>query len=291
MAVRSPRTRSLWPREHGAYVQLLVPLATALGATRPTLAGGLIALGAVLAFLASEPLRVVLGDRGPRMRAQAGARARVRLGWLVVVAVLAGGLGLGLAPVALPIAGLIAIPIAIVVVLSRQGAVHTVVGESLAAVALAGAAAPVAVAGGLSPRGALVIWGAWSLGYATSVIAVHHVIARHQRASSLADVPRALALTLLCAAIAALGLHDPTAWFAIPLAALAAVVLARPPRATRLRALGIGFLVLSLAAAAFAIVTVRSDLNTRAPHGHMDRTPAGGLPAGRTTQLAPAAPS
>ncbi len=61
MAARPPAARSLWPREHGAYVQLLVPLLTALIATRGSAAGAAIAIGACLAFLASEPLRVVLG--------------------------------------------------------------------------------------------------------------------------------------------------------------------------------------------------------------------------------------
>jgi hypothetical protein len=258
MSAGAPRTRSLWPREHGAYVQLLVPLATALLATTPTLAGAAIALGAGLAFLASEPLRVVLGDRGPRRRELARARARSRLAQLAAGALIAGGAGLALAPTAaLAFAGVLALPIGLVVVLSRRGAVHTVVGESVAAIGLAGASAPVAIAGGMSPADALVIWCAWSAGYATSVIAVHQVLARHRRAASRADVPPAIALGALCAVIAALGIHDPAAWLAIPLAALAALVVLRPPRATRLRAVGVGFLLSSVVAAACAVTTVR----------------------------------
>lgn len=258
MAGTSPHPRSLWPREHGTYVQLLVPLVTALVVTRPTFAAIAIALGAILAFLASEPLRIVVGDRGPRLQEQAGTRARRRLALLVAAAVIAGGVGLALAPpAALVMAGAVSLPGASVLALSRRRSIHTIFGESLAAVALAGAAAPVAIAGGLAARDAAVIWAAWSLGYAATVIAVHHVIARHRRPASLADVPRAAALVLLSAAIAALGLHDPTAWIAIPLAALAALVLIRPPRATRLRAVGIGFLLSSLVAAAYAIASVR----------------------------------
>jgi len=258
MAQGSPRRRSLWPREHGAYVQLLVPLATALVATAPTIAGAAIALGAGLAFLASEPLRVVLGDRGPRQQALTGPRARRRFVPLVASALIAGGTGLALAPPsALVVSGIVALAIALVFVLSRRGEVRTVFGESVAAVALAGAAAPVAIAGGMSLGDALVIWCAWSAGYATTVIAVHHVLARRRRATSLADVPRMIALLVLCGAIAALGLHDPTAWFGIPLAAPAALVLIRPPRATRLRAVGIAFLLGSVVAAASAVTAVR----------------------------------
>jgi hypothetical protein len=260
MPADMPRLRSLWPREHGAYVQLLVPLATALVATTPVFAAAALALGAGLGFLASEPLRVVLGDRGARQRQRelAGARARRRLVPLATGALITGGTGLALAPAAaIAVTCVIALPIAIVFALSRRGAVHTVLGEIIAAAALAGASAPVAIAGGMRPADALMIWCAWSAGYATTVIAVHHVLARHRHAASRADVPRVIALVVLCIAIVALGLHAPTAWLAIPLAGLAALVVIRPPRATHLRAVGIGFLVSSVVAAATAVITVR----------------------------------
>lgn len=77
MSVRSPRTRSLWPREHGAYIQLLVPLVTSLLATGLSWAAAAIAVGAGFAFLTSEPLRVVLGGRGPRMREATGVVSSV----------------------------------------------------------------------------------------------------------------------------------------------------------------------------------------------------------------------
>ena len=68
------RRRSLWPREHGAYAQLAAPLLTALVIVRPTVAAALLALAACIAFLANEPLLVVLGHRGKRMREQDGRR-------------------------------------------------------------------------------------------------------------------------------------------------------------------------------------------------------------------------
>ena len=170
----SPRTRSLWPREHGAYIQLLVPLGTSLLATTSTLSGWMLALGAGLAFLASEPLRVVLGGRGARMRALDGSRARARFTLLATLAVAAGGTGLALAPkTAIWLTLVLAPLIGFVLVASRRGMVQTVVGESVAAVALAGAGAPVAVAGGMHLGEALVIWSGWSLGYAATVTVVH----------------------------------------------------------------------------------------------------------------------
>lgn len=143
MSARPSRVRSLWPREHGAYIQLAVPLVTSLLATNLSLAAVAIAIGAGFAFLASEPLRVVLGGRGPRMREAAGARARTRLALFAALAVTAGGTGLALAPapaawLALPLAPLGAF----VIVASRRGNVQTVLGECIAAIALAGAGSP-----------------------------------------------------------------------------------------------------------------------------------------------------
>jgi YwiC-like protein len=68
--------RSLWPREHGAYFQLAVPLITALAMRVPSSAGVALAVASCLAFLAHEPLLVRVGLRGPRMQQRDGVRAR-----------------------------------------------------------------------------------------------------------------------------------------------------------------------------------------------------------------------
>ncbi len=266
MAARPPAARSLWPREHGAYVQLLVPLLTALIATRGSAAGAAIAIGACLAFLASEPLRVVLGARGPRLRETASARARARLALLGIAALLVGGAGLALAPPsALWLSALVAVPLGSVLVAATRRAEGTVLGELAAAVGLAGAAAPVAVAGGMRALDALTIWGAWSLAYATTVIAVHHVIARHRRGPAGASLGRWLGVALAGAALAALIAIAPIAWFAAPLVAAAVAVLIVTPPATRLRALGVAFLALSLVSAACAIAAARRGAPEPAP--------------------------
>src|SRR5688572_32010037 len=107
------RQRSLWPREHGAYAQLAAPLLTALVVVRPTVAAGLLAAAACCAFLANEPLLVVLGHRGKRMREQAGTRAARRLALLASLAAAMGIAGLVLAPHSLAIAALVAVPVVI----------------------------------------------------------------------------------------------------------------------------------------------------------------------------------
>ncbi|MBK8937310.1 MAG: YwiC-like family protein [Polyangiaceae bacterium] len=70
--------RSLMPREHGAYGQLVLPAAAALIAW-PSFGGAALAVAATAMFLAHEPALVLLGQRGARARAELGAAARSRL--------------------------------------------------------------------------------------------------------------------------------------------------------------------------------------------------------------------
>jgi hypothetical protein len=56
--------RSLWPREHGAYFQLALPLIAAHLLRAPTVAMAALTAAACLVFVAHEPLLVVLGHRG-----------------------------------------------------------------------------------------------------------------------------------------------------------------------------------------------------------------------------------
>ncbi len=63
------------PKEHGAYGQLLFPIVTAIAIARPTATALMFAAAAVLAFLAHEPLLVLLGQRGPRAARDDRARA------------------------------------------------------------------------------------------------------------------------------------------------------------------------------------------------------------------------
>lgn len=258
MSERARRPRSLWPREHGAYIQLFVPVATSLLATGSSWAGAALALGAGFAFLASEPLRVLIGARGPRMRELAGSRARRRLALFAALAAIAGGTGLVLAPRStLALTMLLAPMIGFVLIALRRGTVQTVLGESVAAITLAGAGAPVALAGGMRLGDALAIWLGWSLAYTATVVVVHRVLARHLRARAPADVRSELTLVVLCGLLAAASVVLPLVRFATPLAIAAVLVLIWMPRATHLRAVGIAFLATSLVAAVLAITPLR----------------------------------
>jgi hypothetical protein len=239
------KRRSLWPREHGAYAQLAAPIVAALLLRVPTLAAGLLTVAAVCAFLANEPLLVALGHRGQRLRESDGARARRRVVGLAAIAIACGTLGLATAArTTLQVAAIAAAPVAVLLVLAWRRGQHSLAGEVVAAVALPGACAPVASASGVDMRSALVLWLAWSAGYVASVLAVHRVIARNRHAVSAVDVVLAIALV---GAMATIALLAPALWLAVPLIAISAALVVRPPGAKHLRAVGVALVIGSVA--------------------------------------------
>jgi hypothetical protein len=190
------------------------------------------------------------------MRDTDGARARVRLVWLGVVAVAAGAIGLVLGGGSVvAIAAAVAVPAAALLVLAYRRGQHSLPGEVVAAVALPGLAAPVAVASGFSIMHAVAIWAAWAVGFVASVIAVHRVIARHRKPATVVD--RILGAVLLAAtATAALAVRETsTLALALPLLALSTLLALYPPRATRMRAIGVALVVMSCVSVAVAITT------------------------------------
>jgi hypothetical protein len=150
-----------------------MPLATGLALGRPGAASLLLAAGIVLAFLAHEPLLVVLGQRGKRVRDAFGERALRRLVQLGAGAAMTGVAGLVLAPPAARLAALapaaLALPVAPLVVRRLE---KTTAGELLVAAALSASAAPVALAGGAPAAWA---WGAaatWFASFAAATLPV-----------------------------------------------------------------------------------------------------------------------
>jgi hypothetical protein len=246
--------RSLWPREHGAYFQLAIPIVAALAARVPVASSLAVAAAAWLAFLAHEPLLVMLGHRGARLRTAEGARARRYVAGLGGAAVSVGAIALALAPPAARwVAALALVPAAAVIALAWRRREHTPVGELIAAVALTGAAAPVAVAAGAAPVAALAAWSGWALGFGASVIAVHRVMARHKRAASSIDRALAIGLPAVAVACFALAARSSSALIAAPLVASSAVLVIAPPSAARLRAIGVAIAVTAAVSCALAL--------------------------------------
>lgn len=173
--------RSLAPKEHGALGQLALPLVTALAQGRLSPPGLLFALSAALAFVAHEPLLVLLGHRGPRAFEEDFARARRLLTLLGLLALFAAALALVLAPPAARLAALVPLALAAgLAPLIARRAEKTLAGELLAACALSASAFPVALANSLALPSALGTLGAFCFGFAASTVAVRGVIARQK---------------------------------------------------------------------------------------------------------------
>lgn len=247
--------RSLWPREHGAYAQLAAPLATGLALRPPSVSAVLLAIASCTAFLAHEPFLVALGHRGKRLRDSDGRRARIRLAVLTAVAVCTGAVGLGLATNrVLVVAAAVALPLGAMLAFTWGRAVHSLAGEAIAAIALPGGGAIVAAASGASLLDAFAFWGAWAVGYAASVVAVHRVIARHRKPPTWLDPLLASALLCVIAACVGLASWHPFWVLALPFAVIAGYLVMRPPRATKLRAVGVALVISSVASMAIALV-------------------------------------
>lgn len=237
-------SRSLLPREHGAWGQLAMPLLSGLLLARPTLPAALLAAATTLAFLAHEPWIVALGQRGGRARSTEGARAVRALALLLASAGLLGVAGLWLAPPPARLAALLPGGLgAIVVLLVLLGQERTLPGELAVASSLAAAGAVVALASGASLRSAAALFAAWAVAFAGTVFAVQAVLARARRRGERdRGALHALATLGVTAAGSAIAVRSGLGWTVpcalLPTAAVSLAVCLAPFRANQLRPLG-----------------------------------------------------
>lgn len=253
--------RSLLPREHGAYFQLAIPLIAAGFSQVPGLAGAALMAASCLAFLAHEPLLILVGARGERLRSTDGRRARTWLVFLAGGAVVLGAIGLVAAARATTLVAVpaVAASVALIAMATRRSE-HTLGGELLAAIALTGASSVARVASGAAPRPALLHWLGWAIGFGATVIAVHRVIARHKRPATRVDRLLALGLVAGSAWLIATATRHPTSTIAAPLVLLAAGLVTVPPRATRLRAVGVAIAVTAAVSGVLEVLAIRGQL-------------------------------
>jgi hypothetical protein len=197
------------PKEHGAWAQLSIPLATALLAGRPTTSGALFTVAACAAFFAHEPAAILLGVRGTRARRDDGRRARRWLAITSAVAALTGLFGLALASDTTELFAFAALGCAALAgFLLYERKERTRAGEIIAAVALAGAAAPVGSACGLPASIVLVCWAVWSAQCVVSTIAVHALVASRPSGRMLRATGYALAVVMTMSGVSlAIGAH------------------------------------------------------------------------------------
>lgn len=249
------RASSFWPKEHGAYGQLFVPLAAALASGSGALTAWLWAGAASLAFFAHEPMRIALGERGARAQRGRGREAVIRALVLAAgaIALALGALARGGVPWRV-LAALTALTVGSTT-LAALGRVKTLGGESLAALTLAGASVPVALGGGVALPVALVAWLAWGLSFLVAVASVHWIVARHKKRSHRG----ARAVVVLAALILAVSLRGAgvAALASLPTWVVSAIWIALAPPPTALRRVGWSLAASSVAVAVALVVVAR----------------------------------
>lgn len=172
---------ALLPREHGAYAQLGYPLLTGL-----VLSGGhpgAIAFAAcgIALFLAHEPMAVIMGMRGIRLRDSLVRPSRRRLWVLAAVAVAGLVAAVAFAPWRAWQATLVpAVPGLALVRLFFTHRLKTLGGEIVAAAAFSASLLPVALAGPVAVAAAAIAAAVWFAATVPAIVSVHAVKAAHK---------------------------------------------------------------------------------------------------------------
>ncbi|MBZ5556706.1 MAG: YwiC-like family protein [Acidobacteriia bacterium] len=252
----------MFPREHGAYGQLLFPLIAALAVGRPGAAAFAFAAAAFFAFLAHEPLLVLLGQRGPRARQDAGQRA---IRWFATTGLAAAGLAV-FAIATMPrvaqhavifCAALAAILLAVIA--TRRE--HTTPGEILSACTLASLALPVALASHTTHAVAVTCVLVFAAAFTTATVCVRAVIMHTRRppafASRITGALTAAGAIAILAFFGAIGFASSVApWAALPGCGAGVALVVKPPSARQLRIVGWTLVATTAAAAAILIAVL-----------------------------------
>ncbi len=236
----------LLPREHGAYAQLAFPLLTGLALARFHPGAIAFAVGATSVFLAHEPVTILAGGRGPRLRDKLAGAARRRLLFLGGAGLLALVAAVGLAPARAWLFALV--PAAIGAPLAPffgRREIKSVAGEALVASALSALVLPLALTAPVTVARAVVAALVWLAAYFPAVLAVHAVKAKHLRRAerrwTLLATPVSAALVVVAAVVAAASLPGPATLSALAVLppALAVLVLGLfPPHPRHLKRIG-----------------------------------------------------
>jgi hypothetical protein len=256
---------SLWPKEHGAYGQLVFPLITAFAVAGVSAGGNWTALAVFAGFLAHEPAALVFGLRGPRARRQMGSSA---VTWLLVLFV--GGSMAALAAFwtiepfvrwSLAVPAIPAVVLAVAMLRHREKSWY---GEASAALAFSGAAVPVTMAAGGTLETAAMVAIPFALLFVSTTLAVRIVIlnvrgggnpraAAATRNATVAVITSAAALLVLASLTGVLSSSILLA--AAPGLVTAGAIAIRPPPPARLRRVGWTLVAVSVVTAALVLAT------------------------------------
>lgn len=261
-------TRVLLPKEHGAYGQISLPLATAFGVAGLSSAGVLLSAAVLAGFLAHEPAAIILGFRGTRVKRERWAPAVVSLGVCLLVACAAALAAAIAIPTRVRWSLLVpALPAALLAGVMIAGREKTWYGEILAAVAFASVAVPIVLAAGAPAANAVAVAIPFTLLFVASTLAVRVVIVR-VRGGGLpreATATRRATLTLALGSIISIGALTAVEWLvptvliaSSPGLLMAAVVALRPPSPARLRSLGWSLVGVSILTAVLVVSTLGS---------------------------------
>ena len=234
----------MFPKEHGAYGQLIFPLVAALAIGHPSLAAVAFALSAVAVFLAHEPLLVLLGQRGLRAERDLSAQAWRWFGGAASAAVLLGAYAAWAMPhlARLTLAGPLVLGLAVAVVVALHHE-HTTEGEIVTSIAFASLAVPTAVASGVPLRAASTCALVFAVCFVSATVCVRAVIlwAKKQggvgmRAGSAGIVVALVAWLIYSGLRGDLVLAG--VWATLPVCGVAVALAAAPPSPKHLKKVG-----------------------------------------------------
>ncbi len=271
--------RKMVPREHGAYAELLFPIVSVLLGGAPTTSTWLLAIGAVGAFLANEPLLVLFGQRGTRMQREESDRAKRALLVFSLVALGAGVAGLVLAPTQVQYTIVVPLLLGVtLVMLAIQGLERSMFGEGLAAATLSSIAIPLGLSAGLGRTVTLSVALLWLttslLGTAAVRLTVARTKAKTDEALRRVAFKRGIlilvsSLAIIVGVVGLSGSRDGLSILAaaMPVALVVLAVAALRPTTRRLRLMGWSLVAANLCSLIAVVTTLKiiQDFNAVEP--------------------------
>ena len=254
---------SLFPKEHGAYGQITVPLFTAFLATGVSTTGLLIATAVLSGFLAHEPALVLIGARGTRSKRDLRQPALRWLGCTLAVGAAAAVGVLLTMDAALRWSMIVPLaPAVLLAILAARGREKSWPGEVAAALAFSGAAVPVSLSAGASIDTATRVAIPFALLFVANTLAVRAVILQVRGGGDprAARITRWAALSVAAGGGVSLALLAAGGWLATsvlvaaaPGLLMAAAIAACPPAPARLRRIGWALVAVSVVTAAIVV--------------------------------------